>query len=78
MVVMPETIDDIPYANQKYPWEEWTDGTLHIVDPKDYDVAFESFRSYLHQQADLRGLRVKTRRTEDWKVAFQYFVKSPA
>lgn len=58
--------DDRPSARQKYPWEEWTDGSVwEIRQGIDYDVATENMRVNLHMKADAQSQKVKTKKVRD-------------
>jgi hypothetical protein len=46
---------------QKYPWEEWTNGSVWEVNSWEFQVEGPVLRSSLRQQAKKRGLRVVIR-----------------
>lgn len=70
-----DNISDIPNLLEKYPWEVWTDGELHVVDLEAYEVTKAAIRTRLHQKAEQIGKKVKTRTTEDEQLAIQFFDK---
>lgn len=76
LTVPANNIDDVPNVLTKYPWEEWTDGQLHIIDLDAYGVSKAALRVRMHQKAEALGKKVKTRTTEDGRLAFQFLDKS--
>jgi hypothetical protein len=58
--------DEAPQAKRKYPWDEWSDGSVwEIKRGEDYDVATENMRVNLHMKADALARKVKTRKFSD-------------
>ncbi|WML79165.1 hypothetical protein [Streptomyces sp. VNUA74] len=54
-----------PGAPQKYPWEDWTDGSMwHLLQGIDYQTSTKGFRAVVHQAAQRYGLKVHTRETD--------------
>src|SRR5687768_4810555 len=57
---------DDPGPQQKYPWTDWTDGSVwQIRRGEDYDVATENMRVNLHMKADSLARKVRTKKTTD-------------
>lgn len=65
----------------KYPWDQWTDGSIWKVESgKDFTCKVETFRTLLTQRATDSGLSVKVRFEKEAKktwIVFQ-FVPKPA
>src|SRR5690242_2906035 len=61
---------------QKYPWDEWTDGgTWQIRQNEDYDISTENMRVNLHMKASSQARKVKTKKFSDEKgegLIFQF------
>jgi hypothetical protein len=69
---MPTSLDDIP-GRSRYPWEEWFNGEVHIIDPEgEWNVSKASLRAYLHSKAREMGGSVGTKTTPEDKLAFQF------
>lgn len=67
---MARRLDQFPNdarpAHQKYPWSEWTDGSVwEIRRGVDYDVATENMRVNLHMKADAHFRKVRTKKITD-------------
>lgn len=63
---MAERIEEFtPRSNHtwsKYPWEQWTDGSIWRIAPgEDFDSTHSTMRSVLYQRARLIGMRVRVR-----------------
>lgn len=57
---------DKPDAPRRYPWHEWTDGSVwEIRQGEDYDVASANMRVNLHERAKLQGMTVRTELVRD-------------
>jgi hypothetical protein len=57
----------------KYPWDEWLNGETHIITHgEDFDVSFQAMQAQLHTRAGKEGLKVRTKRLEGDKLAFQF------
>lgn len=58
----------------KYPWELWTDGAYHAVDPIAFGIATYALQLRLHNRAKLHGLVLKTEtKGLDGLIGFQFF-----
>lgn len=63
---LDEFPDEAPRSNRKYPWSQWTDGSVwEIRRGDDYDVATENMRVNLHMKADALARKVRTRKVSD-------------
>lgn len=77
---MARRLDSFPERERragKYPWSEWTDGSIwEVVEGADFDVEPEAFQNLLYQRATREGdgVKVKTlrRETEDGQVAIVF------
>jgi hypothetical protein len=64
---------------RRYPWDEWTDGSIWEIKQKDdYDVPTENMRVNLHERAKQIGMKVKTQivRSAPWNegLRFQFYM----
>lgn len=58
--------DEGPQAKRRYPWPDWTDGSVwQIRRVEDYVVATENMRVNLHIKAKSLARKVKTRKFAD-------------
>lgn len=68
--------DEAPQTRRKYPWGEWTDGSVwEIKRGEDYDVATENMRVNLHMKADALARKVRTKKVSDERgegLVFQF------
>ena len=59
---------------RKYPWEEWTDGSIWVITRGvDFKVGIDVMRMTLYNRARLAGTKVEVRRVSESILAFQYF-----
>lgn len=59
-----------------YPWEQWTDGQIReLVQGEDFYSEATSFRTLIHRTARRRGLKAKTRISDDKKSVIVAFYK---
>ena len=57
---------DRPTQQRRYPWDEWTDGSVwEIRRGEDYDAATENMRVNLHMKADALLIKVRTKKVRD-------------
>src|SRR3954447_13556671 len=68
---------DVPSGARRYPWAEWTDGSVwEIRRGEDYDAATENMRVNLHMKADALAKKVRTKKVRDEQgegLVFQFF-----
>src|SRR3954467_13759357 len=68
---------DAPSVGRRYPWPEWTDGSVwEIRRGDDYDAATENMRVNLHMKADSLAKKVRTKKVRDEQgegLVFQFF-----
>jgi hypothetical protein len=68
---------DTPRGPRRYPWNEWTDGSVwEIRRGEDYDAATENMRVNLHMKADSLAKKVRTKKVRDDQgegLVFQFF-----
>jgi len=68
---------DGPGAPRRYPWIEWTDGSVwEIRQREDYDVSTENMRVNLHMRADAEAVKVRTKKITDARgqcLVFQFY-----
>lgn len=71
-----------PTRSRRYPWEEWTDGTVwKLRAGEDFDAEVDQFRNRLYTQAARRGMSVTTQKGVDddgTEVLFMQFIAPPA
>lgn len=64
-------LDEFPHHMGRtpiYPWDEWTDGKIReLVQGVDFHSEATSFRTLIHRTARKRGLKAKTRISDDKK-----------
>src|SRR3954453_6112438 len=62
---------------RRYPWSEWTDGSVwEIRRGEDYDASTENMRVNLHMRAEADLKKVRTRKVRDEHgegLVFQFF-----
>jgi hypothetical protein len=82
MLAMGRRLDEFPGdaapAPRRYPWAEWTDGSVwEIRRGEDYDVSTENMRVNLHMKADQSVQKVRTKKVRDEQqgegLVFQFF-----
>lgn len=57
------------FGGQKYPWDEWLDGQIHVLDNEDFgDVKLDSFATSVRDNAKKRGLAVEIRTDKENRV----------
>lgn len=56
-------VKEVAHGNQKYPWDDWTDGEWHrlISGTKRYPRSAETIRRQICDYARLNSLKAKTR-----------------
>jgi hypothetical protein len=60
-----------------YNWNELLDGNARLLEPGvDFKCSVPAFRSYAHQQASSREMRVIIRRQDDGTIYVQAFSKN--
>src|SRR3954454_17418294 len=68
---------DVPSGARRYPWTEWTDGSVwEIRRGEDYDASTENMRVNLHMRAESDLKKVRTRKVRDERgegLVFQFF-----
>src|SRR3954447_2889238 len=68
---------DVPSGARRYPWAEWTDGSVwEIRRGEDYDASTENMRVNLHMKADQLAQKVRTKKIRDEQgegLVFQFF-----
>jgi len=77
---MARRLDEFPGDRRrplgKYPWQDWTDGSVwEIQRGDDYAVATENMRVNLHMKADALSTKVRTRKFQrdgDEGLVFQF------
>src|SRR5579859_7394588 len=63
---MARRLAGFPGSPQRYPWREWTDGSVwEIRRGEDFGVATESMRVNLHMRAEAVSRKVRTRKVTD-------------
>src|SRR3954470_19251585 len=77
MGTMAQRLDQTPPWVHRYPWDEWTDGSVwEIRRGEDYDVATENMRVNLHMKAEALLRKVRTKKVADKNgeaLVFQFF-----
>ncbi len=77
---MAEVLDNFEWRKRrgKYPWDQWFDGRIwKVIQGEDFDVAVNSMRAAIYQNAKNNGLNTKiTVSQKDGSVIFQATPKS--
>lgn len=70
---MAKKVDALPPSSLgKYPWDEWLDGDVWELEPKeDFDIRLDNFRSAVYQAAAARNVSVTVRQGKNGMVYVQ-------
>lgn len=72
---MAVKLDEMPKKRGRYPWDEWTDGSVvKVTQGEDFQTAVESFRTQLYGKARSLGKKVELV-IEDKSITFRMYPK---